>query len=45
MIQLYAVCKKLTWDPKTQTDWKWIDEKKMLYASSNWKSTVMAILI
>ena len=28
MIQLYDFYKRLTWDPKTQTGWKWKNEKR-----------------
>ena len=41
MIQLYALYKRLTWDPKTQTDWK----RKIFHENNNQKRTQVAILM
>ena len=44
MIQPYADYKRLTWDPKTQTDWKGKDEK-IFHANSNQRRAETAVLI
>lgn len=42
---LYAVYKRFTWDPVTQTGWKWKYGKKIFQANNNQNRAKVAVLI